>query len=293
MTVVQIPVDTASTAQIRHKKISLVGVLLTACIIVAAAAWIFPLYWSVTTSLKSETEVVSDAGSSLWPHQLTFAAYWNVFAHTNILIWYLNSTVVSLAITLIVVSTSVTAAYALSQLRFPGRSLIFAALIASIMVPGTALVVSLFVFTNQLGLINTWPGIVLPQAVAPVSVIIFKQFFDQIPKDYREAALLDSATQFKILGTIYIPMNWGIITAISITTFIGAWNSFLWPFLASTSQTTMTIPVGITQVSDTFGVAYARTLAVAVMAGLPVAVLYLVFQKRITSAIMLSAGIKG
>jgi multiple sugar transport system permease protein len=88
-------------------------------------------------------------------------------------------------------------------------------------------------------------------------------------------------------------MNWGVTTALAIITFIGAWNNFLWPFLVATSDSSMTVTVGITQVHDAYGVQYARTLATAVMAALPVVIAYLLFQKRVTESVMLSAGVKG
>lgn len=122
---------------------------------------------------------------------------------------------------------------------------------------------------------------------------VYKQFFDSVPREFREAAQMDGAGHFKTLFHIYLPMIWGITSALAITTFIGAWNSFLRPFLAATGEATMTVPVGITQVKDAYGIAYARQMASAVMAGLPVAVLYLIFQRRVTQAIMLSAGVKG
>ena len=108
-----------------------------------------------------------------------------------------------------------------------------------------------------------------------------------------EAALMDNANEFQLLFRVYLPMNWAVTTALAIITFIGAWNAFLWPFLAVTSESQMTIAVGITQVQDAFGVHYARDLAGAMMAGLPVAIAYLIFQRRVTQAITLSAGIKG
>jgi multiple sugar transport system permease protein len=145
----------------------------------------------------------------------------------------------------------------------------------------------------QFKLLNTWAGIILPQLIVPVVIIVYKQFFDSVPKEFREAAQMDSAGHFKILFRIYLPMNWGITSALGIITFIGAWNAFLWPFLAATGEATMTVPVGITQVKDAYGIQYARLMASAVMAGLPVAVLYLLFQRRVTQAIMLSAGVKG
>ena len=124
-------------------------------------------------------------------------------------------------------------------------------------------------------------------------VIVYKQFFDQVPRDFREAAVMDSASEFAILFRVYLPMNWGVTTALAIVSFIWAWNAFLWPFLAVTRTEMMTVTVGITQVKDAFGVYYARLLAGAVLAGLPVALAYLIFQRRVTQAITLSAGIKG
>jgi multiple sugar transport system permease protein len=283
--------STADSGQ-QSRAINWGGLAATSGILVAAVAWIFPLYWAVVTSVKPETEVVRK-GAGLIPSVFSLDAYVSVFQRTNIVSWYINSISISLIVTFIVLAISLSCAYALSQVSFPGRRVMFVALAASIMVPIEALIINHFVLMNVFGFIDTWEGIILPQLVVPSAVIIFKQFFDQIPKDYREAATMDNAGHFRILFSIYIPMNWGVITAIGITTFIGAWNNFLWPFLVATSETTMTIPVGITQVHDAFGLHYARDMATAVLAGLPVAALYLIFQRRITQAIMLSAGIKG
>ena len=143
------------------------------------------------------------------------------------------------------------------------------------------------------GMLNSWPGVILPQLLAPVTVMIYKQFFDSVPKDFREAAVMDGATEMQLLFRLYLPMNWGITTALAIITFIGAWNAFLWPFLAVTSEDMMNVTVDITQVTDASGVKYARDLSSAILAGLPVALVYLIFQRRVTQAIMLTAGIKG
>ena len=161
------------------------------------------------------------------------------------------------------------------------------------MVPIQALIITHFVLMNDFGLIDTWLGVILPQLIVPVAVIVYKGFFDSIPKEFREAALLDGASEFQIFGQIYMPMNWGVTTALAIITFIGAWNNFLWPFLVANSDRSMTVTVGITQVHEAFGVQYARNLASAVVAALPVAVAYLLFQRKVTQAVMLSAGIKG
>ncbi len=183
--------------------------------------------------------------------------------------------------------------YAISQLKFPGRTLLWWTILASFMVPVPALIVNHFIIVAGVGFINTYQGIVLPQLIAPVTIIIYKQFFDALPRDFREAAVIDGANEFQLLFRIFLPMNWGVTTALAIVTFIGVWNNFLWPFLATKTEDMMPVTVGIVAVQDAFGVYYAKLLAGAVLAGLPVATAYLLFQRRVTQAITLSAGIKG
>lgn len=273
-------------------RLSVANLGLSAATLVAAAFWAFPLYWALVTSLKPEDEVVQ-AGIDLVPRHPTADAYAYVFAHTPILHWYLTSTSTALAVTLLVLLLSSGCAYALSQLRFPGQGLLYGMILASFMVPIQALIITHFVLMNDFGLIDSWLGVILPQLIVPVAVIVYKGFFDSIPKEFREAALLDGANEFQIFGSVYMPMNWGVTTALAIITFIGAWNNFLWPFLVANSDRSMTVTVGITQIHENFGVQYARNLAGAVVAALPVAVAYLVFQRKVTQAVMLSAGIKG
>jgi multiple sugar transport system permease protein len=276
----------------RLRRFDAVGLAITLATLALAIVWAFPLYWGVITTFKHEYEIVRP-GVQLWPEHFTFENYAHVLLQTKIGLWYVNSLITSAAVAIIVLIMAAGAAYAISQLDFPGRRFFWWMILASFMVPIPALIVTHFIVLSQLGLINTLAGVVGPQLIAPVTVIIYKQFFDSVPKDFREAAAIDGANDFQLLFRIYLPMNWGITTALAIITFIGAWNLFLWPFLAVSSEDKMNITVGITQVHDAFGVSYGRDLAVAMLAALPVAVVYLVFQRRVTQAIMLSAGIKG
>lgn len=260
-------------------------------VLIAAMIWIFPLYWALTTSLRSENRIVSDAG--IFMDELNFSAYVEVLSTSKLPIWYLNSVATSVITTVIVLLTGMMCAYALSQLRFPGRKALYLLVVASFMVPVPALYVAQFILMSDLGLVNTWWGIILPQLIVPVVVIVYKQFFDAIPKEMREAVLLDGGGEFTLLFKLYLPLNWGITAALAIITFITTWNNFFWPFLIVTSENMMTIPVGITQVNDAFGVAYARMMALALLAAAPVIIGYLIFQKRVTEAVMISAGVKG
>ena len=285
------PLAVRRLARLRH--LDLVGLVITLVTLVAAVFWAFPLYWGLVTTFKHEYEIVQP-GVQIWPKHFTVENYVHVLLQTKIGLWYLNSLITSVAVMLIVVATSACAGYAISQLDFPGRRFFWWMILASFMVPVSALIVNHFILMSQFKLINTLAGVVGPQLVyAPVTIIIYKQFFDSVPKDFREAAVIDGASELQLLFRIYLPMNWGVTTALAIITFIGAWNQFLWPFLAVSSEDKMNITVGITQVHDAFGVSYGRDLAVAMLAALPVALVYLIFQRRVTQAIMLSAGIKG
>jgi multiple sugar transport system permease protein len=268
------------------------GILLTVLTAISAVIWFFPVFWAMSTSLKTDDEAVRP-GLNLLPEAPSLDRYFYVIQNSNIGIWYVNSTITSVAITVLVLMLSACCGYAISQLRFPGRTLLWWTILASFMVPVQALIVNHFIIVADVKLLNTHAGIILPMLIAPVTVIVYKQFFDSIPREFREAAVIDGATEFQLLFRIFIPMNWGVTTALGIITFIGAWNSFLWPFLVAQNERMMTVTVGITAVQDAFGVYYARQMAGAVLAGLPVAVAYLLFQKKVTQAITLSAGIKG
>ncbi len=267
------------------------NVLLLLLTVVIACTWAFPIYWAIVTSIKPEQDVVNK--TTLIPDVLNFSGYYYALFETKLSTWYLNSIVTSVTVTIVVILISVMCAYALSQIVFPGRRLLYGIILASFMVPSQALVISQFVLMHKLNLINTWGGIILPQLIVPVVVIVYKQFFDSVPKELREAAKLDGCGEFQILFKLYLPLNWGITTALAIITYIMAWNAFLWPFLVTSSDDMMTITVGITQTRDAFGVKYARDMAVAILAAMPVALAYLLFQKRVTQALMLSSGIKG
>ena len=267
-------------------------ILLTLLSIVFALIFIFPLYWALVTSFKSEVEVINPDWT-IFPKSFNLDSYIDVILRSQIITWYINSIMTSFGITFLVILISMPCGYALSQLNFPGRNILLLAVLASIMVPGTALVIALFILIADLNLINTWSGIILPQVLSPVCVIVYKQFFDQVPKELREASVIDGASEFQILRKIYLPLNWGITTALALVTFIAAWNNFFWPFIMTTQQSMFTVPVAITSVDDAFGIFYAREMAVAMLAAGPIAFLYIIFQKKVTQAIMMTSGIKG
>ena len=272
-----------------HLGWTLLGVMLA---LVLVALWAAPLLWAVSTALRPEHETVSAVFHWL-PQEWTLDAFRKVLAAGNVGRWLFNSALVALLVTVVTMALSLMAAYAFSQLRFRGRQLLFAFTMLAFLVPFEALLVPLFRMMNQLGLINSYAGIVLPQVVAPVVIYVFKQFFDAVPKDFREAAVMDGAGPLRILWNVYLPVSGNIVWAMAIVSFIAAWNNFLWPFIIVTETEMMTIPLGLTQTYDAFGVRYAQLMAAALVGALPVALAYVLFQRRVTQGFLAASGLKG
>lgn len=268
------------------------GALAFASALVLALLWAAPLLWALSTALRGEEETV--AVPLRWlPEHLTGAAFSKVLAVGNVPAWVFNSALVALAVTVLTIAISVMAAYAFSQLRFRGRMLLFWLAMLAFMLPFEALLIPLFRLMHQLGMVDTYAGLILPQIVSPVALYVFKQGFDAIPPDFREAAVLDGASPGRVLWHVYLPLSSNVVWAMSIVVFLAAWNNFLWPFIVVTSPEMMTIPLGLTQTQDAFGVRYARQMAAALLGGLPVAVLYLVFQRRVSQGFLAATGLKG
>jgi multiple sugar transport system permease protein len=275
----------------KAKRFSVLGLLGTLFTLVMALAWVFPIYWITITSLKSEDQTIVVPPSFIpWPPNFDSFVY--VLQTSPFIRWYLNTIFVSVTVTFFSILFALMCGYALSQLEFRGRKVVYTSILVGFMLPFSTLAVPLFMMLNHFKLVNTFAGLILPQIVVPLSVIVFKQFFDDVPRDFRDAALIDGANNWRILFRVYLPLNWNITWALSIVTFIGTWNNFFWPLIITNSTPMLTIPVGMTQIQLAYGVQFAEICATAVLASIPTAAAYLLFQKRVTQGVMAVAGIK-
>ncbi|CAM2141745.1 multiple sugar transport system permease protein [Pararobbsia alpina] len=275
-----------------NTRVTFAAVLATLSTLALAVVWVLPLLWAASTALRPEEQTVITPLQWL-PHPVVFGAFAHVLSVGNLPMWFVNSAVTAIAVTLITIVISLTAAYAFSQLRFVGGNTLFWLAMVGFMFPFEALLIPLFREMHSFGLTNTLAGIVLPQVVSPVAIFVFKQFFDQIPKDFKEAAVLDGASEWSVLFRVFLPLSKNIVYAVAIVVFIGAWNNFLWPFIIVTTPNMMTVPVGLTQVQDAYGVRYASDMAAALLGGIPVAMAYLIFQRRVTQGFLAATGLKG
>jgi len=259
-------------------------------LLVFAAIWIIPLLWAVDTSLKPDG-VIAAQPTSWWSGSWTVHAYQELFNLGNIQVWYLNSFMISLLSAVFAVVACSMAGFAIARTRFRGRRFIYGLIAAGLLIPPQVLIVPQFQEFNAVHLLNTYWVQVLPAVAVPIAVIIFASFFNGIPAELAEAAHVDGASWWRIYRTIYMPLSKPAISAVFIFTFVWKWNDFLWPLLTLTNTRTMTLPVGLSQVSSSFGIQYAEIMASAVLGALPLIVVFLLFQRRIVEGIA-TTGIK-
>ncbi|MER7574986.1 carbohydrate ABC transporter permease [Streptomyces sp. NPDC126514] len=252
---------------------------------VTAAVWLLPMAWALLTAFKSEQDA-SDPGHWFWPrHGLTLHGFSAVWERGDLPMWMLNSFLIAAAVTLITVMVSAMAGYAFSRTRFAGRRTLFALTVAAVLVPPQLLIVPWFQQMLSLHLLDTYAAVILPQTVAPVMVFILKKHFDSLPRELEEAARIDGAGHWRIFWSVLLPLSRPMLAAVAIFVFIGAWNNFLWPFVSTSDPALMTLPVGITSVKDAYGIQYAQSMASAVLAALPLVVVFLFFQRHIVKSV--------
>ena len=263
---------------------SLFSRVVTGVVIALALVWLIPVAWTLDTSVKSENATIAIPATWAVP-KFTLSSYGAVFSATDLGRWYINSAVVAIIVTLLTVITASMAGYALSRRQFRGKAFWYAAILAGIMIPPQALIVPLFREFQSVHLINTYWALLLPQVPAPIAVFIFKKFFDGIPIQLEQAAEVDGASWWTSYRKIALPLARPAIAAVAIFTFVWTWNNFLWPFLAATSPTMMTIPAGIGTVVSGVGVVYALQMASAVLGALPLVFVFLLAQRQIVEGV--------
>ncbi|WP_307710252.1 carbohydrate ABC transporter permease [Streptomyces sp. V1I6] len=252
--------------------------------LVLTVAWLIPLAWAVATSLKPEGETTKTP-LEWFGSRITFEAYSKVWESGDLMRWMMNSAYISVMTTVLTVLTCAMAAYGFTRTDFRGRKLLYGLVLAGIMVPPQVLIAPLFTEMVQLGLVDTYWGVILPQVAVPAMVFILVKFFEGVPRELEEAAFVDGAGRWRVFWTIVMPLSRPVLAAVAIFTFISTWNNFLWPFLVTTDPGGMTLPVGLVNVQSSFGVRYAQIMAALVIAGLPLLIVFMLFQRQIVRGI--------
>jgi multiple sugar transport system permease protein len=272
-------------------KWSVRNVIAFVVLIVFALIWLTPILWALDTALKPEAETTVIPVSWLASH-FTLDAFISTLQTSNLPQWYFNSIFTSAVISVVTVILASLAAFSFSRVPFRGRNILFWVVLAGIMVPGQILIVPLFTLMQSFHMVDTYWGIILPQIASPIAVFIFKQYFDGIPHEFEEAAIMDGASRLRIYWQIWMPLARPAIAAVAIFAFVASWNNFLWPFIVISGNNMMTLPVGLATVQTSFGVRYAQIMATALLGGIPVVIVFLFFQRQIVQGIA-GTGLKG
>ena len=253
----------------------------------------FPAVWILLTSLKSEAELVSKP-ITWWPERATLGNYRQAFTDQPLLLYLGNSALVASLATLASLVVSAFAAYAIARLNLRHRQLILTAIVASSMFPLVTLLVPIFETMRSLGLLNTYTALVLPYVVLnlPVCTLVLVSFFQGLPRDLENAAMIDGCTRLGALWRVVVPLAApGVFTA-GILAFVNAWDEFLLALSLNASATMRTLPVGITLYQGEFTFPWPIISAALVVAIVPIAVLIAVFQERVVGGLT-QGGLKG
>jgi ABC-type glycerol-3-phosphate transport system permease component len=253
---------------------------------------VLPIYWAVISSFTPESRLF--AAPALVPTGLVLEHYRALFTQRDFWTPIRNSLVVAGATTVVSVVLGAACAYAIGRLRFRGKSLLLAFVLAVSMFPQIAIVSPLYVVLRAMRLLNTYPGLVLPYLTfaMPLAIWLLVGFFRQLPADLEEAAMMDGAGRMRTLREVILPLAWPGLATTAILTFLYSWNEFLFALSFTLGPERYTVPVAITLFRGQYQVPWGQVLAAAVVATIPVAVVVLVAQRRIIAGLT-SGAVKG
>ena len=275
----------------RANRISASRVLLYGVLTVALAAVAAPFVWMVLGSVKSEGEL-RRVPPTWWPEAASLDSYTQLFSRLDFGTYFMNSILVAVAVTAGNLLFCSMLGYALAMLDFAGKRAVFATVMATLMVPGVVTFVPLFVLVANAGLIDSLPGLILPFLVSPFGVFLMRQFILGLPRDLLDAGRVDGAGELKIFARIILPLCGPALATLGILTFLGSWNSFLWPLVVAQTEQHYTLPVALALYSTgQNSTNYGLLLAGATVVVLPVLAVFMVFQRRFIEGIA-TTGIK-
>jgi ABC-type glycerol-3-phosphate transport system permease component len=268
------------------------GVVLT----VGALLFLFPFYYMIIGSLQTKPDTTI-AGAFPNPANLTGANYAAINASINLFRGLLNSGIFTIGVLICTMVFGMLVGYALAVLQWRGRGVTFALALLVQVVPFQLLIIPLYVLiARTYGLSDNYLGMILPFAINSTAVIIFRQFFLQLPKELFEAARIDGASEFRVLLRIAVPLARPALITVVLLTFIGPWNEFLWPFLVTKQAALQPLAVSlanyISNVAATAANPFGATLAGAAVLAAPVVILFIIFQRYFVST-NIGSGVKG
>jgi multiple sugar transport system permease protein len=257
-----------------------------------ALFFLLPLLWMAITSIKPFEEWLLPNWIPLNP---TLENFRSIFADPTLPVdrWFLNSLLIAITFTLLILIVDSLAAYAYARMEFPGRNLLFSLLLATLVMPGIMFLIPNFVTIARLGWLGKYVGVIVPGLSGVFGVFFLRQFFLSIPKELEEAATIDGAGPWKTFTSVVLPLSRGALATLGVITFLESWNSFLWPLLiVGNVRELQTLPVGLATLQGQYTFDYGKLMAGALVVTLPVLLLYIFLQRYIVQSISMT-GLKG
>jgi multiple sugar transport system permease protein len=262
-------------------------VILTAAVLCVAA----PFAWMLLGSFKSTTEL-RQSPPTWWPEDPSLDNYTQLFSRLNFDVYFRNSAIVAIVVTVGNLIFCSMLGYALAMLDFRGKKLLFALVMGTLLIPGVVTFVPLFVLVANAGLVDTLPGLFLPWLVGPFGVFLMRQFILGLPRDLLDAGRVDGAGELRIFARIILPLCGPALATLGILTFLASWNNFLWPLVVAQTEDSYTLPVALALYSKGQNATnYGLLLAGATVVVMPILLLFLAFQRKFIEGIA-TTGIK-
>jgi sn-glycerol 3-phosphate transport system permease protein len=261
-----------------------------ALLVVIAAVVLFPLYAAFVVAIQPVGEL-TDMGMLL-PSNVSFSAFPDAFRDADLARYMVNSAIVAFAITVGQVVTSVLAAYAFAFLRFPGRTLLFIAFLATLMVPTEVAIVANYETVQTFGWTDSYQGLIVPFLAFAFGTFLLRQAFLGVPRDLRDAAVIDGYGHWGFLTRVAVPLARPQIAALSVFSFLAAWNQYLWPLLVTNQDRYRTVQIGLKQLAASNVISFNLVMAGTILAAVPIFVLLVVFERQLVRGLTAGA-VKG
>jgi multiple sugar transport system permease protein len=253
--------------------------------------FLLPVLWMVSASFMTRSDILS-APVKLWPPDWRPQNYVEIFSDFNLGHYLLNSVFVTGSIVGLNVFFCSMVGYGLAKFDFPGKSLVFGFVLSTIMVPFSAILIPLYLIVRSFGWINTYQAQIVPFAMTALGIFLMRQFMLSIPDEYIDAARVDGATEFGIFFRIVLPLSFPALTTLAILTFVTYWDEFLWPLVVTTTDEYRPLTVGLAKFLEQYQTEWHLLMAGAVVAALPVVLLFLLLQRKFFEAMGGLAGLK-
>ncbi len=282
----------------RTRKQKTANIILAVVLFILSLFFLFPVIWMLANSFKTDAAITADMNTvkAFVPPALNggfFDNYITILKDTDFLRYMLNTLFYAAILIIAGIVVNGLAGYALAKIKFPFRERWVLIIMLLMIVPTETIITINFLFVAKMGLLNTVFGYVLPMIVNPFNIFLFRQVFISLPDDVWEAAQLDYCSPLKYFFTMVLPMSKTVVATVSVFTFLGVWNDYLWPSLVFTSSDLLTAQIGLNSITSNDNTTMGQTLAVITMITIPVIIIYTLFSKQIVEGVVSTGSKEG